>query len=585
MRSCWLALLALVTWSMSAFAQDIRTVAPKQPLPRQNAGMIKPPQSLSMPVNASKSPLLAKLTGLRFVNSDQKIVRSGTRGAGIQTVFLPLMNSPRVKRRLSAFLGKPLFAEDLTKISNIVISWYRANNYPMVDVVFPEQDITTGIVQAIVIEYRLGKVNVKGNKYFSSRLLRSQIETKRGEAINFSRLKTDLNKLNRSPFRTVNAVFGKSDVVGATDLTLETQDRFPFSAYVGIDNLGLPITARDRYSIGFSVGDPFGFDQQFSYAFITSPDLWRTRNNGAGLSNKPRFTAHSGAYLLPLGNGDAININGFYVSQVPNLGPDFGQVGHGLQFSFRYEMPLAIRGALSQQLQFGFDYKRFDNNLAFGGTQIFSSKYKIAQLVVSYDATLVDRYGQTTVENQLVISPGNLLPGNNSATFIASGVAQSNARYLYDNIEVMRVTSLPWDASIVLRGKAQMATHELLPSEQLGAGGSDSVRGYDPRVANGSQGIVTSVELRSPIMTPLLDTLGVRDQGQLLAFWDYGKVSYLYPQTNLPKSAKLQSAGFGMRYTIGRNVDLRMDYGWQLEKAPGATKLGHLANIAVTLAY
>jgi outer membrane autotransporter protein len=29
------------------------------------------------------------------------------------------------------------------------------------------------------------------------------------------------------------------------------------------------------------------------------------------------------------------------------------------------------------------------------------------------------------------------------------------------------------------------------------------------------------------------------------------------------------SAGLGVRYTLGRNVSLRFDYGWQLEDGPG----------------
>jgi hypothetical protein len=39
----------------------------------------------------------------------------------------------------------------------------------------------------------------------------------------------------------------------------------------------------------------------------------------------------------------------------------------------------------------------------------------------------------------------------------------------------------------------------------------------------------------------------------------------------------------GLRYGIGRYLDVRMDYGWQLERLPGASKLGNLATISVTL--
>lgn len=109
--------------------------------------------------------------------------------------------------------------------------------------------------------------------------------------------------------------------------------------------------------------------------------------------------------------------------------------------------------------------------------------------------------------------------------------------------------------------------------------------GYDPRTINGTQGVVTSVELRSPPFSPLQKVLGLPDQGQLLAFWDYGLVGFLNTQTGLPRQAEVQSLGIGARYGIGRYLDLRFDYGWQLTRAPGAAQIGNLANVSVTLSH
>ena len=188
-------------------------------------------------------------------------------------------------------------------------------------------------------------------------------------------------------------------------------------------------------------------------------------------------------------------------------------------------------GKLAQQLQFGFDYKRYDNNLAFGGQSIFSSVTKVAQFLAIYDATLEDDYGQTAFENQVVFSPGKLMNGNNSTAFQASGVSQANATYAYDNLQLTRITPLPLDTSLVVRALAQLATDELLPSEQLGAGSLDSVRGYDPRVANGTQGIVLSTNAQPTfaIFHQISDE-SVTDQAQVLAFWIMGRVSYKHQQ-------------------------------------------------------
>ena len=194
--------------------------------------------------------------------------------------------------------------------------------------------------------------------------------------------------------------------------------------------------------------------------------------------------------------------------------------------------------------------------------------------------------GQTALQNSFTYSPGGWSDGNNTAQFVASGVTGAKANYVYDNLQLTRITYLPSEITSVIRLNGQLSNAELLPSEQLGAGGTDSVRGYDPRAASASQGILASLELRSPTYSPLkqLD-IGIEDNGQLLVFYDSGFIAYLHDQTGVAKSASLQSVGFGARYSIGRYFDVKFDYGWQLAKAPSASSMGHLATLSVTLAY
>lgn len=579
------AAVSLLALSPAA-AQDFDRVAPKEPNTQQPSTVQTPPKQAPAPV-AERRLLLPALKGLCFVDAVGKIVRKGVVTPGVTVdPGLVLLQDPAIRQKLEAFIGKPLYTDDLPHISQAILDWYRAHNLPVVDVAFPEQDINDGTVQAVVTVYKLGQVKVEGNRWFSSDLLRGEMQLQPQDPIDFAILKSDLNRLSRNPFRSVNAVLERSDTPGNTDIALKVDDRLPLRVYASYDNDGLPVTGREEYSAGFNWGNVFGLDEQLSYRFITSPDLWRNRDRGPGHSDHPRFTAHSGNFIAPLPWGDTLNLFGSYVEQVPNLGPNFDQVGHSVQLGARYQKDLPALGALAQQVQVGFDYKRSDNNLAFGGTGIFSAATNVEQFLLIYDGTYNDNWGQTAVENQFVWSPGGMSDGNTTSRFVASGTNGARANYVYDNLQVTRVTYLPWQFSSVIRLDGQVAGRELLPSEQLGAGGTGSVRGYDPRVANGSQGLLASLELRSPSYSPLKAMgAGVEDSGQMLAFFDSGFVSYLHDQTNLPKHATLESVGFGVRYGVGRYLDVSFDYGWQLKAAPGAVHTGNLANISVTLAY
>jgi hemolysin activation/secretion protein len=532
--------------------------------------------------------LLPELIGLELLADPKDVVRNGVKLYGIKVdAALTALDASNFKSKLAQFLGRPLYAKDMNSISRVIVAWSRARGFPLVTVAFPEQDISTGTVQIVVTVYRVGQVKVAGNYWFSDGAITDEMQLSPGDPFDFNILQSDLDRLDSNPFRSVNAVLERSTVPGATDLALHVQDRLPVRVYASYDNDGQPTTGRDRYSVGLNWGNAFDLDQQFSYQFLTTPDLWQRRDRGPGHSDDPRLEAHSATYLVPLPWGDAVTLFGTYEQQVPDVGANFDQVGHSLQASFRYDKFLPTIRLFSQRLHIGFDYKRTNNDLAFGGSQVNNTSTNVEQFLLIYDATRRDSYGQTVIENQFVYSPGGLSNGNTTALFVASGVNGARANYEYDNLQITRVTYLPWKLSSVLRVSGQIASTELLPSEQIGAGGTDSVRGYNPRAVNGTQGVLASIELHGPTYEPLhrFVSSDVEDTGQVLIFYDSGFVSDIHAQTGQPKHASLQSAGFGVRYDLARYLDFRLDYGWQLTPAPGATHTGSLLNLSVTLAY
>jgi hemolysin activation/secretion protein len=152
----------------------------------------------------------------------------------------------------------------------------------------------------------------------------------------------------------------------------------------------------------------------------------------------------------------------------------------------------------------------------------------------------------------------------------------AHAKYLYGDLDVTRVTQLPFNTTSILKAQAQLANSNLLSSEQLGAGGVESVRGYDERTASGSEGLLLSSEFRSPpigMIDPLFGA-STGDQLQGDVFWDFGHVREHKGSAGTPNSETLQSVGAGFHYTLDRFVDLRFEYAWQLRKPPGVKKLG-----------
>jgi hemolysin activation/secretion protein len=364
----------------------------------------------------------------------------------------------------------------------------------------------------------------------------------------------------------------------------------PLRFYAGYDRDGTPALGRGRWSAGANWGDAFGLDQQLSYQFTTGDDFWSDPGSAA-------FTAHSLTYVVPLPWRDKINIFGSYARAVPRLGPDLGLVGISGQASLRYvkALPdLRIGGLLaglesiSQDLQVGYDFKTSNNDLSFGGETVSDVTTEVDQFSLLYSASTITDYGQYSLSNMLVWSPGNLSSGNNDLVFQQQASSPfAKARYVYNTLTATQSTRLPFNAAWVTRFVAQISDTNLIPSEQLGAGGADSVRGYDERAASGSVGFFMSQELRTPPVSLLSGrwSMTAADQAQFLMFWDYGVVRDAQYNPDSPAGTKLSSIGVGLRYTVGHVVDFRFDYGWQQRRLPGADRLNGLAHIAVTASY
>jgi hemolysin activation/secretion protein len=583
-RLCAAALLAAMP--CLAHAQAYARIAPQAP-PK------KPPPGLPTPTPApappqSTTPILPTLRGVAYLPSAAALQPSGLNEASlpasrIAAAGLPLLAGSGFAAKIAPLLGRPISFASLAALQRDAQLWCIAHGHPFVDVTLPPQNIQTGVIQIVVTEYHVGAIAVTGNRWFATPPLIRESGLTPGDDLSLDHLRDSLAFLNENPFRSVSIVFAPGTAPGATDVNLNVTDRLPLHLYASFDNQGVPSLGRYEWSTGFTWGNAFGQDQILSYQFTRS--------------DKNRYTAQALNWTIPLPGRTRLLIFGAYAQERPDVGPYFNETGQSAQASLRLILPLpdiepaaAIR--LTQDIQFGYDYKTSNNNLEFGGLKIFASAAAINQFPLIYDATETDPYGQTQFTDAFFASPGNLTAGN-TATAFAANAPGAKPRYIYDNVALTRVTFLPTGFSLTARAQAQAASTNLLYSEQLGLGGAGTVRGYITDTALGSDGILVSQELRAPAfsLARLLHLPGApRDTEQLGAFWDYGHVSQLTPAPGAaapggPKGTDLASLGLDLHAGFGRNISLSLDIGWQLRRPPGAAKRGAFTDLAAVIGY
>jgi hemolysin activation/secretion protein len=586
------------------------------PIPGASDSKIEGVPKAAQPVADGKL-ILRSLKGLVFIDNVSQLKKGGVSGSGVQIGNLTMLDDKDIRDQLEAFIGKPLTQGSVQQLGTVIAEWYRLKKYPFVDVSVPAgQDVTNGVVQVVVAESHMGKLKTRGNYWFSDHLLERNVRVQPGERINIGDLEEDKNWINQNPFRLVNIVASRGDEAGATDLTIDTViEKFPVRGYVGYANSGTPTLGHDRWNLGFIWGNALWNDDQFSYQFQTSDDFWHSREQFAGQEVDPQFKSHTFNYAAALPWRDKIIVYGYLIdanSRV-ELGPFFDpghpfQGGEDFSLAARYSGRLPSTRKFDEHYEVGFEFKSSSNNLVFEaipGPNGFNSHSttEIGQFVFEYDATERDDYGQTELSDSLVWGPGGLTGGNNTAVFQAQTADPSiKDSYVYDHLVLTRVTGLPlqgdlakslgWFGGVTAITKvvAQLSDGNLLPSEQLGAGGAASVRGYDERAANGAEGVLVSQEFRTPAFSLAKQLLNTdspwNDQTQLGVFYDFGSVHDKTQVPFTPSSIQLSSVGMGFHLLAGpdQNIRIDLDYGFQLHKLPFATNDSQYGHIAVTLA-
>lgn len=503
------------------------------------------------------TPLTSQLRGIRVVRSTGAVSKSGLgsiSGVMTENVELPA----KVYDVLAARVGSSLTLGSLNQMVREAVIAYRKSDLPVVDVLVPEQEISSGVLQLVIIEGRLGDVIVEGAGDAESRALASQIRTGRGEVIRESDLTEDMNWINKHPNRQVDLVFSPGEGYGETDVILRNESARPLSGYVALENSGTSTLGEARGIFGASWTGPlfFGEESILSYQFTTNFD------------EDSDLQGHSGVFASYLPWRHQVTLLGAYVESDAlfgnGAGGNFASGGVNKQLSGRYGIPLPSIGRLSHELEIGMDFKSSNSDLAFNNAQVFDTTSEIVQYSLGYNIVVRDRTGAWRLDSEVVSSPGDNTIHNTDAIFQTQR-AGATANYTYGQVTLERDQQLAdgWSAYGRLQGQASNAN--LLSSETLGAGGYDSVRGFEQRVVNGDSGVIGSAELRTPSFYPstFAGFANVRDGAYGLVFYDFGSLS---SHTPLPgeEDRELGSVGLGFRYQRENWFTLRVDYGFQV---------------------
>jgi len=463
----------------------------------------------------------------------------------IDVASTPILQDRRFIDLMRPLIGERIDEQLIGDIKSNVIKYLKFSGQGIAYVGVPEQDVTDGVMQVVVIQPRVSGISVEGAVNFPEQSYRDAIRVQPGSVLNQKDLDDDLAWIKRSnPTRSAVVVLQPGRNVGETELQVKVTEDKLWSVRASVDNTGTRTSQNERLSIGATHANAFGLGHIASYNLTASPDF-------------NTYLANSLTYTIPLASRDLLTFSSSYADIRARMPSPLSSKGYSATALVRYEKFLPTNSHYAHNLILGADYKIADTNLAFSDMPVFDNTTSIFQLVAGYNASLPDAYGRTAFNYTLFYSPGDVTGYNRDANYAASR-AFAESSYHYQHLVIDRLTYLPREWTWTLNAKIQMASKNLLGSEQLAVTGTYGVRGFREALLYADEGII----LRNEIAPPPFG-LGQSGQMQPYGFVDAAHVS---SKVKLPgeTNARVSSVGIGSRFFFGNRFNLRAEIGREL---------------------
>lgn len=429
-----------------------------------------------------------------------------------------IVSNEEMRALVSKYEGRKLSPEDLAQLVQGINEAYRQRGYLTSLAFIPPQNLERGAITVKVLEGIVGDMEVTGNKYFKAKVIEKRISETPGQPLNIPALEQELLRINRQEPYRVKATLLPGERTGETKIRLDVKEQQPFQLALTSDNAGRPFIGLYRWGAEFTDRNVTGRGDRFNLRYIGSTGS----------------TIASSSYTLPVGS-KGTEISGLFGFSHVNVDLRLpGQpelIGNAYNYGLLVTQPLGKERVWSTDL--GLNARRVSS--FFDGDKVGTDDIRSLALGLNYDK--YDRFGRSFSRAQVTLAPQWL--GANTSFFKLEN-------YL------TRVTRLPKNNLLILRGYSQWSPDALPAIEQFQLGGINSVRGYTQGLLIGDKGYNVGAEWRYPLpfLSNLSPWLSERLQGALFA--DYGQVwrdksSSLYSSS---AATSLLSAGFGLRAHI-----------------------------------
>ena len=450
-----------------------------------------------------------------------------------------------IEEAVYPFLGPGRTPVDVEDARAALEKAYKDKGYQTVVVQVPPQSGAGGVIFLQVVENRVGRLRVRGSRYFSPTQIKKEAPSlEEGTVPNFNAVSRDIVALNQLPDRRVTPSLRTGVAPGTVDIDLEVQDKFPLHGSLELNNRYSPDTTELRLNGAVSYNNLWQLGHSIGFSFQLAPERLADAEvfSGYYLARIPDVS-----WLSLLVQGTSQNSN------VSTLGGT-GVAGRGDIVGGRAIIAFPPGKDFYHSLSFGFDYKRFNQNLTVAG-QNLTTPITYYPITIDYNATWSRKGSVTTLDSGIVFAARGT--GSSEAEFDFNRF-KAGGNFFYFRGGLGHIQDLPNGFQLSTKVSGQVSDQPLVNSEQFSAGGLTTVRGYLESEVLGDDGVVGTLELRTP---SLLKGPLERNELRFYAFAEGGAVFIDKPLPDQPSSFELASVGLGSSFHLFHHFNGTLNLG------------------------
>ncbi|MCL6754592.1 ShlB/FhaC/HecB family hemolysin secretion/activation protein [Nostoc sp. CCCryo 231-06] len=513
--------------------QDVQPPSPS-PVPSPELPQPLPPPAELFPPSAPTLTPEEPLPG----NFPQNIVVERFEVLG-STVFSP----EELALATAEFTKRPISLTQVYQARSKITDLYVQNGYITSGAYIPPQTIQSGVVKIQVVEGKLEDIQVTGTRRLNPNYVRSRLAIATSAPLNRQRLLEALQLLQLNPLiQNVTAELSAGSQTGASLLEVKISEAKTFSSPIVLDNGRSPSVGSFRRRLQLNEANLLGLGDGLSL----------------GYTNTDGSNSFDASYTLPLNprNGTLSFDYGITSSNViehPFNVLDIQSDSRYYELTFRQP----IVQTPTQEFALGLTASRRESEASYIDIERLAfpslgadkqGRTKVSALRFFQEWTSRNSREVIALRSQFSLGIDVLNPTINQNL--------PDSRFFAWQGQGQWVRLLAPETLLLLRLNTQLASRTLLPIEQIGLGGQDSIRGYRQDYLLTDNGTFVSAEVQVPILR--LPQIG--STLQVVPFVDFG-VGWNSSGRENPDPNTLAAVGLGLRWSQGDRFTVRLDWG------------------------